>query len=131
MSSLPALGYCQEGKNPLDARDCVPRSIALATGSSAERIYDTLSRLAGWRNIYINGVHKRTYHRYLKGTGWRFRRWKKIPERGTYLVVLQDFRTFGHMTVVIDGVVHDWYDCRPNWEAYLGYYERQQPSCPV
>ena len=65
-----------------NVRDCVTRAICNATGKDYLEVYKAINQLAknefrGKRKRGIssarNGVYKRTYTKYLKSIGWKFK----------------------------------------------------------
>lgn len=145
-----------------DAGDCVTRAIAIATGIDYKEVYDALfdgidqlktsgrSRYAkklrikksGTRGTSPrNGVHPKVYDKYLKSLGWKWvptmtigsgckvhLRGDELP-KGRLIV-----RVSKHVCAVIDGVLHDTYDCsRGGQRCVYGYYvnENQDQIIPV
>lgn len=129
-----AAGYKGEA-----AGDCVTRAIAIATGKPYREVYDALNKLAtrertGKRKRTISnartGVHKATTRRYMESIGWRWvpcmtigsgckvhLRPGELPA-GRLVVALSK-----HSAAVIDGVLHDTYDCsRDGSRCVYGYY---------
>lgn len=92
--------------------DCTVRAISAAEGKSWDQTYDELSDLAQEEGIllddvnfiegYLDDRYPRQCH-YSKTVG-EFS--EEFPE-GTYLVTME-----GHITVVINGVIYDIFDCR-------------------
>lgn len=130
------------------ARDCVTRSIAIATGTSYREVYDALNRLASTectgrrkrkRSNSRAGVFRRTYQRYLESLGWRWTstmaigsgcqahlRVSELPQ-GPLLVKVSK-----HLTAVIDGVIYDTHDCsRGGTRGVYGYFSLNDPSAPA
>jgi len=119
--------------------DCVCRSIAIITGKPYQEVYDALNLLAETertgkrkkkKSNSRNGVYRITYDRYLKSLGYKWIATMKIgsgckvhlrPEelpKGRLVV-----RVSEHITAVIDGVLHDVYDCtREGNRCVYGYY---------
>lgn len=102
--------------------DCVIRAISVAEGKSWDTTYDELSEIAQKNGIllddvnfvedYLDNRYKRVCH-YSKTVGEFINEFKK----GTYLITME-----GHITVVIDGVLYDTFDCRKrrmwcSWEV--------------
>lgn len=91
--------------------DCVVRAISKAEGKSWDKTYQELSYIARMKGILLDDVefvehyldkrYKRTCH-YSKTVG----EFAKEHTKGTYLVTMQ-----GHITVVIDGIIYDTFDC--------------------
>lgn len=121
--------------------DCVVRSIAIATELPYQEIYDKVNVLAkrertgtrkrGKSNART-GVYKGTTHKLLESLGWRWTptmgigsgckvhlRADELPA-GHLLVSVS-----GHMTAVIDGVIHDTHDpSRRGTRCVYGYWQR-------
>lgn len=100
--------------------DCVVRAISVAEGKTWDETYDELSELAQDDGILLDDVN--FVEDYLD------KRYKRVPHysrtvgefgeeypRGIYLVTMP-----GHITVILDGVVHDVFDCRDKtmWSAW-------------
>ncbi len=120
-------------------RDCVVRSIAIITGKSYQEVYDAINEGAKGerltkkktkRSSASSGVFKPTYHKYLLGLGMKWiptmhvgqgckvhLRSNELPA-GKLIV-----KVSGHLTAVIDGVIHDNHDCsRDGTRCVYGYY---------
>lgn len=100
--------------------DCVVRAIAVAECSTWDDTFDRLSDLAQEDGILLDDVNfvedylDKEYNRvphYSKTVG-EFA--EEFPE-GVYLVTMPN-----HITVIIDGVVYDIFDCRNRvmWSAW-------------
>jgi hypothetical protein len=92
--------------------DCVVRAIATAEHVTWDEAYDKLSDLAQEDGTllddarFVESYLDATYHRvahYSKTVG----EFAEEYPRGTYLITMP-----GHITVVINGVVYDIFDCR-------------------
>lgn len=121
--------------------DCVTRAIAIATGKPYQEIYDALNQLAkrerrGKRKRGVSnartGVYKGTIRRYMESIGWR---WISCMGIGTGCTVHLSAAELPagrlvvslsrHSAAVIDGVLHDTYDCsREGTRCVYGYYQR-------
>ena len=124
---------------PYTSRDCVARSIAIATSLPYRTVCDGLNEIAkserrGKRKRGIssdeNGVYKYTTRRYLKSLGWVWTptmhfgsgckvhlRSRELP-KGRLVVSLSK-----HVTAVIDGVIHDTHDpSRDGNRCVYGYW---------
>jgi hypothetical protein len=110
-----------------EARDCVARAIAIATGKPYREVYDALNawikryrprcnKHTSGREGARTGVRKRIRHAYLTALSWRWTptmrvgsgcrvhlRADELPP-GRLLVA-----TSKHLVAVIDGVIHDTY----------------------
>jgi hypothetical protein len=123
------------------AGDCVCRSIAIAAELPYLTVYQQLNGLAQSERITKrrrsrssarNGVYKDTIKRYMAALGWTWvptmhigqgctvhLRADELPA-GRLLVSLSK-----HITVVIDGVIHDTHDCsRGGTRCVYGYWRR-------
>jgi hypothetical protein len=132
--------------------DWVTRAIAIATGKPYQEVYDALwagnrqyasehrghvarkiQRGGGRRGTTPrNGLYRKVYEPYLRSFGWKFTptmqigsgckvhlRADELP--GGRLVVLLSH----HLVAVIDGVVHDIYDCtRGGTRCVYGFYQQ-------
>lgn len=125
-----------------NSRDCVARSIAIATGLSYEDVCNKINELAASERISKRkkkvssaqkGVFKGTTNRLLEALGWRWvpcmqigsgcrvhLREGELPAEGTLIV-----KVSRHMTVVIDGAIHDTYDpSRLGNRCVYGYWTK-------
>jgi hypothetical protein len=111
------------------AGDCVPRAIAIATGLDYALVYDDLferNRVANKRTGVTasprdGGTNRKTIRRYFEDLGWT---WTPVHLRSDELpggrLVVSLSR---HMAAVIDGVLHDTYDCsRDGTRCVYGYW---------
>lgn len=126
-----------------DTGDCVTRAIAIATGKPYQEVYDALNELAkrerkGKRKKGVSnartGVYKATKRRYLESLGWRWvscmgigtgcqvhLRASELP-KGRLVVGLSR-----HSAAVINGVLHDTYDCsRGGTRCVYGYFHKPE-----
>lgn len=93
--------------------DCVTRSIAIGTGISYRAVYDQLGDAAN--KTPRNGLSTEIANAYLLKANWTFEQFDEIGfeplsfPRGTYIVHLVHLhsRRAGHLSCVVDGVVHD------------------------
>lgn len=100
--------------------DCVVRAISVAESKTWDESYDELSDIAQSEGIllddvrfvenYLDRMYKRVSH-YSKTVG----EFAEEYPKGVYLVTMP-----GHITVIIDGVVLDVFDCRNRtmWTAW-------------
>lgn len=100
--------------------DCVVRAIAVAECRTWDETFDYLSDLAQENGIllddvnfvedYLDSKYKRVPH-YAKTVG----EFAEEYPNGTYLITMP-----GHITVVINGVLYDIFDCRNRtmWSAW-------------
>lgn len=100
-------GRKESGKRG-STRDCVCRSIAIATNSPYAITYKLMNLMAkkdGGFGSARTGMYENTYAPFLIKFGWQYTRcnnWNNIPKSGTFLV-----HCTRHLTVVIDGVIND------------------------
>lgn len=100
--------------------DCVVRAISVAECKTWDETYDELSELAQKDGILLDDV--RFVDDYLD------RKYRRVPfhsltvdelcdeyPRGTFLITM-----LGHITVMIDGIIYDIFDCRdrPIWNVW-------------
>ena len=128
------------------ARDCVTRSIAIATGIPYQEVYNAMreglrhyaktnrdrvaKRIHKKGTTPRNGVHRNIFDEFLTSRGWTFTstvgigRGRKVRLREGELpmgrLIVQTSR---HLTAVIDGVIHDTYHpSRGGWRCVHGYF---------
>lgn len=115
------------------ARDCVTRSIAIASGLPYKQVYDALAqgeKAAGRPRSARNGVFRKVYDPYLQDLGFI---WTPTMFVGSGCQVhltpdeIPDGRLVlslsKHMTAVIDGIVHDTHDpSRNGTRCVYGYW---------
>lgn len=126
-----------------DTRDCVVRSISIATSRSYQSVYDELNheakrerpRKGRKRSSSRTGVHKRTIRRYLDSIGWEWTptmfigsgckvhlREDELPEDRLIVSLSR------HMSCVIGGVIYDTHDpSREGTRCVYGYWRRPGP----
>ena len=119
--------------------DCVCRAIAIATETPYQEVYDKLNELGkkertGKRkkdkSHARTGVYKQTIRKYMESIGWKWVPTMLIGQgckvhvkagelpKGRLVLSLSK-----HSTAVIDGVLHDTYDCSRNeTRCVYGYY---------
>lgn len=112
--------YKELNVNPKERKtgDCVVRAIAKAEDRAWLEVFDDLVALA--RKAHTMPSNKHAYEKYLKkyktmpvmyrlpsGKNRRYTVDDITSLVGTYIVKIA-----GHLTVVIDGVVYDTWDCR-------------------
>jgi len=122
-------------------RDCVTRSIAIATQRPYIDVYDALNFLSkdervsqgakgAKRSSSRTGVHRKTYEKYLLALGWK---WQPTMLIGKGCQVhLTDgelppgrliVRLSKHLTAVINGEIHDVFDPqREERRCVYGYF---------
>lgn len=122
--------------------DCVCRAIAIATGKPYQEVYDDINALAkserkGKKKRGISsartGVYKDTVKKLLQQYGWTWHPTMQVGQGckvhlkadelpgGTLIVSVSK-----HETCVIDGVIHDTYDCSRNeTRCVYGYWTKE------
>jgi len=124
-----------------DAGDCVTRAIAIATGRPYQEVYDAINGMAktekppkkvngSGKSSARNGVYKQTIKGYMESIGWKW-----VPTmlvgKGCKVHLKADELPSGrlvvnvskHSVAVIDGVIHDTYDCsREGTRCVYGYF---------
>ena len=123
------------------ARDCVVRSIAIASGQKYKRVYKDLQLLQkadlksqGRRSRSVrNGVFQESWEPYIKALGFKkvvddkildhkvLPTWENIPKTGNFIVLVPN-----HLTAVVEGVVHDTWN--PMLKGIITYYELVEPK---
>ena len=122
------------------AGDCVTRAIAIATCKPYNEVYNALNGIAaterankrGKKSSARNGVFKKTYEKYLKSIGWEWTPTMHIGSgctvhlkadelpKGRLIVSLSK-----HYAAIIDGTLHDLYDCSRNeTRCVYGYWSK-------
>lgn len=123
-----------------DADDCVCRAVAIATGRDYKEIYDLINEYAkrerksknNSKSSARNGVRKGTDRKIIESLGWKWTptmtigsgckvhlREEELPS-GTIIAAVS-----GHLTCVIDGVIHDTFDpSRDGTRCVYGYWSR-------
>lgn len=121
------------------AGDCVCRAIAIATQQPYQVVYDALVALGKkertgkrkrGRSHPRTGVYKQATRKYMAALGWH---WKATMHIGSGCTVhlktseLPAGRLMvslsRHHAAVVDGVLHDTYDCtRDGTRCVYGYY---------
>lgn len=121
--------------------DCVTRSVAIATGLPYQQVYDSVNKLAKRERLGTrkrgksnarDGVYKGTTRKLLESLGWQ---WTPTMEIGSGCQVhlrageLPAGRLIvsvsGHLTAVLDGVIHDTHDpSRRGNRCVYGYWQQ-------
>lgn len=118
--------------------DCVTRSIAIATGVPYQEVYDRINEIAKAerprkgrrRSSARTGVKKQTFRKYLTELGWTWKPTMAIGSGCTVHLIPEELpagrlvvSVSKHMTVVIDGVIHDDHDpSRDGTRCVYGYW---------
>ena len=121
------------------AGDCVCRAIAIATDKPYKEVYDLINQYGKAerlgkrqksRSSARSGVYPKTTRKIMEDLGWRWvptmqigqgcRVHLKAEELPKGRIVVEVSK---HTVAVIDGVVHDTYDCtRDEARCVYGYY---------
>ena len=124
------------------ARDCVARSVAIASGLPYLQVYDTLAQgNAGQRaskrtpkrtRTASNGIftQRKWFKDYMSSLGFTWYPTQKIGSKKKIYLREGDLppgklvvSVSRHYTAVIDGVIHDTFDCSRNGERCVyGYW---------
>jgi hypothetical protein len=125
-----------------EARDCVTRSIAIATGKPYQEVYNALNILASGerrgarkdgKSSARNGVYKGTSRKYMESIGWVWTptmfigkgcqvhlRSGELPAGRLVVCVSR------HWTAVIDGVINDTFNPgRGGNRCVYGYWREE------
>jgi hypothetical protein len=121
--------------------DCVCRAIAIATGKPYREVYDELGTI-GWMEtgykfdtdglVLPRHDTKHGLRAYLETHGWRWTPTMRIgsgckihlraSELPSGRLIVQVSR---HLVAVIDGIIHDTFDCsRGGTRCVYGYYDQ-------
>lgn len=119
--------------------DCVTRAISIATGKPYKEVYSEIneasksertSKRKRGKSSARTGVYKNTIRKYIESLGWTWVPTMQIGS-GCQVHLRGDELPAGrlivsvskHMTAVIDGVLHDTWDCsRQGERCVYGYY---------
>lgn len=123
------------------AGDCVCRAVAVATGKPYAEVYAELSASEiGWAEKGMfkdtDGLYRprsdtmATLRAYMTGLGWKWTPTMKIGAGCTVHLSADELppgrliaRVSKHWTAVINGVIHDTYDCSRNGtRCVYGYF---------
>lgn len=110
--------------------DCAVRAIAIATECDYREVYDTLAAICG--TSPRNGVGREAIHAYMQRIGWH---WHPTMRVGSGCMVHMRAselpsgrivcRLSKHVAAVVDGVLHDTYDCtRGGTRCVYGYWSQ-------
>jgi hypothetical protein len=123
--------------------DCVCRAISIATQKPYQEVYEKL--FEGSRQLKLlrerghsprNGVMRKVYDKYLKSLGWVWTPTMQIGS-GCKVHLKSDelpketiiVRLSKHLATVINGELHDTYDCSRNGtRCVYGYYKQKATS---
>lgn len=115
--------------------DCATRAVAIATGKSYREVYDLINEYAKRerrkkKSNARTGVYRATLHKLLTDLGWKWTACCKVGDPRRVHVCSDELpqgtiilRLSRHFTTVIDGVLHDTYDCsREGTRMVYGYW---------
>jgi hypothetical protein len=122
-------------------KDCVTRSIAIATEQSYQSVYDSFDRLSqnerrGKYKLGISnpstGVYIATIIKYMRLLGWEWIsqslaefQMNELPNGRLVVAVKQ------HFMAVVDGVLYDTHDSSRNGERCVyGYFKKRERLLP-
>lgn len=125
--------------------DCVCRAIAIATGKDYKEVYDDINRLAKsertgkrkrGKSSARDGVYKDTSRKLLESYGWVWVPTMQVGQGCTTHLRQSELpsgrlvvKVSKHATAVIDGVLHDTYDCsRGGTRCVYGYFVEKLPN---
>jgi hypothetical protein len=142
------------GRRKNSTGDCVARAITIATGKDYDEVHDALTvhsvrqtysapdnpyvkwkRRRGGVRVFDpdHGCDEEAFGSYLESLGWKFTSTKdqkvrlradKLP-RGRLIVDISR-----HLVAVIDGVIHDTFDCGKGGRKHVkGYWSAPSPGC--
>ena len=109
--------------------DCAIRAISIATQKDYKEVYNALKELNGGKSCR-DGTPKKVDKKYMMSLGWKWTPCMTIGSgckvhlaeeelpKGRLVVSVS-----GHLVAVIDGVIHDTYDCsREGSRCVYGYW---------
>lgn len=125
--------------------DCVCRAISIATGRPYAEVYRMINETAKTEKVpkkhrgsgkssARTGVYKDCIHKVMETLGWEWIPLMKIGTGCTVHLRAEELPNgkivcslSRHLTAVIDGVIHDTYDCsRGGTRCVYGYYRRAE-----
>lgn len=126
-----------------NARDCACRSIAIATGKPYREIYDLINQYGARERIgkmkhgksnARTGVYIQTIRKIMESFGWAWTPTMRIGQGCTVHLRADELpkgrlvvRCSKHIVAVIDGVIHDTYDCsRDGTRCVYGYFIKEE-----
>lgn len=124
------------------ASDCVTRAVAIVTGKRYREVYDAmnmkcaleiLSKKRLKRSSARTGISKDTTRQYLELLGYTFTPTMFIGSGCKVHLRADELPTgriicklSGHVVAVLDGVIHDTYDCsREGTRCVYGYWSKK------
>lgn len=111
--------------------DCVVRAIASATQRPYQAVYADFKALLGKGDSPRNGVLPSTYKAYLLAAGWHWHPTMQFGKGCTVHLNARELphgilivRLSKHLTIVVDGVIHDTHDpSRGGKRCVYGYFD--------
>lgn len=111
--------------------DCVVRAIAIAAQRPYLAVYADFKALLGKGDSPRKGILPETYKAYLLAAGWRWHPTMQFGKGCTVHLTASELpagilivRLSHHLTVLIDGVVHDTHDpSRGGKRCVYGYFD--------
>jgi hypothetical protein len=124
--------YCNGGSDPGLENCCVPRAIAIVTGRPFHEVCEQLDEIPRDPNCWMgedgpswnrtSGTDLGVIANYLEALGFFGPFNSQIPPTGRLLVRLDNPQGGGHVTALINGTVHDTWDCRKYFKEDLGAF---------
>ncbi len=119
--------------------DCVVRAVAIATGRPYQEVYDSM--WDGSKKLKLlrergesprEGVRRKVYDKYLRSIGWSWTPTMSIGSGCKVHLKREELpggriiaRLSRHLVAVVDGKIHDTYDCsRGGTRCVYGYYSK-------
>lgn len=110
--------------------DCAVRAIAIATEGDYKEVYDALAAICGASPR--NGVGRGAIHAYMQRIGWQWHPTMRIGSGCTVHMRASELPSgrivcnlSKHVAAVVDGVLHDTYDCtRGGTRCVYGYWSK-------
>jgi hypothetical protein len=119
---MPSFVYDDGGRREAgykgEARDCVVRAIAIASGLPYRRVYTDLQLRMPKGQSPRNGVERPVYDSYLRERGWQWTATMKVGSGCSTHLRADELppgrlicRLSRHLAAVVDGQIHDTLDC--------------------
>lgn len=110
--------------------DCAVRAVAIATESDYKQVYDELFAICGASPR--NGVSREAIDAYMQRIGWHWHSTMRVGSGCTVHMKANELpsgrivcRLSKHVAAVVDGVLHDTYDCtRGGTRCVYGYWHK-------
>jgi len=115
------------------ADDCVVRAIAIVSGKLYKEVHQELSDWQGWdadNGGNVSGHY--TYKRFIENFGFKWIPIMRVGSGCKMHLKAEELpngkliaRVSGHLVAVIDGVIHDTFDCsRGGKRCVYGYFSK-------